>query len=219
MRMKGENLMKKRIVSIILVVSVVISLYVPAFAVEQEKNEGYFDNKIISFVEAKINVSGYKIKTSNIKSLIDFGGNEYKLVECIPTGYYIIHPESGIVVESSPSTKSPYYGIKSKMYYGGPTYYYFKSGDNYIHTVLDEVIDNNMLDVIADICNSINNELISQRNTSVTNYFKGDYSGTPPVVNRAGVGYWVTSYTWFQNRESGFYAGYSVYGANVKYKV
>lgn len=215
--------MKRSIISLILVIAMAFSLSIPAFAVGTERVESFIDSKVMSFVEAKIYASGYNVKANNVKNLLDFGGNEYKLVECIPSGYYIVHPESGIIVESSPSAKSPYDGLESNIYYGGPTYYYLKSGDNYIHTVLDTIIDNSMLNATAETCNRINNELISKTNKIVASYFKGDYSEAPPVAYRAGIDYWVTSYDWFQDLNSGFgyktggYCGYIAANLILKY--
>ncbi len=200
------------------------SLNIPLFALGVEKGEGSIDSKVMSFVEAKIDTSNIKINVGNIKTLLDFAGNEYKLVECTPTGYYIIHPKSGIVFESSPSAKSPYDGFESNLYYGGPTYYYIKPQNDYIHTVLDTVLDNNKLAAIIATCNVINNELISQKNINVVSYIEGKFSELPFIMNRAsGTDYWVNDYGWFQDLKSGFgyvdggYCGYIAANLILKY--
>lgn len=207
--------MKKRLLSLFLVVVMTFSVSIPAFAVEIEKAESLIDSRIMSLVEAKIDASNVKININMIKNLKDFAGNEYKLVECLPTGYYIIHPESGIVIESSPSAKSPYDGFDSNLYYGGPTYYYVKSQGDYVHTVLDTVLDNNKFAETVATCNVVNNELISQININVTNYIDGNSSNLPLITDKAsGNDYWVTNYTWFKNLKSKFgymYGGYCGY--------
>lgn len=165
--------MKKRILSVILTVVMTFSLSIAAFAAEPDNDVSLLDKKIASFVEAKIATIEAKITVDQVKTLSDLAGNEYKLIECKPTGYFIIHPESGILVEYAVDAKSPYEGIDSDLYYGGPTYYYVKSEGNFVHTVLGTTIDNDKLEAAVQDCDIFNDELVSQTNDRNAQYFKG----------------------------------------------
>lgn len=88
-----------------------------------------------------IDADSQGLAISGVKELYSFAGELYYVIECTPIGYFIFHPASGVVVESSPSSFSPYIKYsEGDMYYGGPTEYYIKSGTKYIHTVIDEEI-------------------------------------------------------------------------------
>lgn len=148
-----------------------LPLTTTAFAATPQNAKSLAANRIESFVRSEIDATSAKILVSDTKTLYDFAGNEYKLVECSPTGYYIIHPESGIIIESSVDAKSPYAGLNSNLYYGGPTYYYTKSDNSYIHTIDKKTITN--VDAASEKCTQTNKELIAQTNLNVANYIKG----------------------------------------------
>jgi len=63
-------------------------------------------------------------------------------VELTPIGYMIYHNDSGIFVERSAATLSPYSGIYGELYYGGFTQYYhgIENGD-FIHTISGNVVE------------------------------------------------------------------------------
>lgn len=215
--------MKKCILSVILAVIMTFSLGIVASAAEPDKGVSLLDERITSFVEAKIATIEAKITVDRVKTLSDLAGNEYKLIECNPTGYFIIHPESGILVEYATDAKSPYASIDSELYYGGPTYYYVKSEGSYTHTVLDTTIDNDKLEAAIQKCNTLNDELISQTNNTSARYFTGESNDLSSFTVLADTDYWVTSYTWLKNRTSGFgyvsggYCGYIASNLVLKY--
>ncbi|QAT51077.1 hypothetical protein EQM14_15590 [Caproiciproducens sp. NJN-50] len=222
----------KKAVSPVLVFALSMMVCVPAFAdspltatsyaAESDNAKSSGTERIESFVDTKIDAANAKISVSNTKILHDFAGNEYKLVECSPAGYYIIHPESGIVVESSVQSQSPYEGLNADLYYGGPTYYYVKSGNSYKHTILGTIISD--ADAAAQDCQKINKALISQTNKVVSDYLNGKTSKSPTnQLQSAGKNHWVNSYTWFRNHKSGFgyvsggYCGYVAANLILKY--
>lgn len=215
--------MKRRVISIVLAFVMALTLVNYSFAAEIDKDDNFLDERIVSFVRAKIDTYGAKITIKNVKTVIDFAQNEYKVVECDPSGYFIIHPESGILVEYAIDAKSPFEGKESNIYYGGPTYYYTYSGINYIHTILNTTIELSEIDSIVKECDKLNDELISQINTNAKQYFTGESAQYNDYATLSGTDYWVTSYSWFQNRTSYFgyvdggYCGYIAANLVLKY--
>ena len=91
------------------------------------------------FRDKAAEISDSAVKISQIKTVRDFNGEPYTVIECAPAGYMIYHPASGKFVETSPSAPSPYRGlVGDHLYYGGPTEYYQLEDGVYFHTVLDE---------------------------------------------------------------------------------
>lgn len=91
------------------------------------------------FRDKAAEISDSAVKISQIKTVRDFNGEPYTVIECAPAGYMIYHPASGKFVETSPSAPSPYQGlVGDHLYYGGPTEYYQLEDGVYFHTVLDE---------------------------------------------------------------------------------
>ncbi len=161
-----------------------------------------------------------------LKSVLDFDGNEYKIVECKPTGYYIIHPASGIILEYSFTSVSPYEGFYEKLYYAGPTYYYVESGGNYKHTYISSTIDPKDISNIALLCKENNSELISQKNSKITSFLNGtvDKLSDDSICDVSKTTtYWVTNHNWFENRVTKFgyvkggYCGYIAANLVLKY--
>lgn len=88
---------------------------------------------------------------SSIKTATDFDGKEYSIVECCPIGYMIYSNDTGVFVEYSPSSFSPYLNFSESLYYGGPTFYYRKTNDQLIHTLEpDETIAYNDIQKYAN---------------------------------------------------------------------
>ena len=54
-----------------------------------------------------IELSGQNLTVNTVKELKDFSGRIYMVVECAPTGYMIYSTETGVFVESSPTSYSP----------------------------------------------------------------------------------------------------------------
>lgn len=201
-----------------------MSLTTAASAATGGGNNGFIISRIQSLVEEKISAVDSNITINKSKILHDFSGNEYELIECNPTGYFIIHPKSGIIVEYSTSSQSPYKDYNSSLYYGGPSYYYVKSGDSYTHTVLGTTVAD--VDAAALTCNKTENELMSHANSNVVNYLEGktaSLSKDSSLFAAAATDYMVKDPAWFSNLNSGFgyvgggYCGYVASNLVLKY--
>ena len=82
------------------------------------------------------------MRVINIKTAIDFAGNEYYIAECTPSGYMIFNADTGVFIEYSYSATSPYWGFSDGLYYCGPTFYFIEnSSGELVHPVVaNEVI-------------------------------------------------------------------------------
>lgn len=115
------------------------------------------------------------------KDLLDFSGNAYTLIECEPTGYMIYHNASGQFVEMSATGPSPYVGFDTNLFYGGPTEYYVLENSMYIHTVVDEVYNENVAsDVFQESCDIANEYFLSDPATAVLQYIE---QGIPTLAS------------------------------------
>ena len=188
------------------------------------------DARITSFIEAKILSLGESMTVANVRHVSDFAGNDYAVVECEPLGYFILHPASGVIVEYNLCSKSPYTieaASKGISFYGGPTNYYVQSTDAVEHLILEETISDASAKGMVSQSATINDELMENSNARAAAYLSGDTSVSPTEatsgMNTKGTDYWVTTYTWFQNRKSGFgyksgdYCGYIAANLVLKY--
>lgn len=86
---------------------------------------------------AEVGLSIYRIE-----GLSDFAGNQYTLVELHPFGYMIYHNDSGIFVERSPTSLSPFAGLYDEtLYYGGFTNYLYGTDDGFVCVVSEEIVE------------------------------------------------------------------------------
>lgn len=97
------------------------------------------------------------VTRSATKTLYDFAGNTYTLVECTPSGYMVMCDDSATMVEYSAKSPSPYAGYSSNLYYGGPTFFYALDNNVLVHTVTEETLDYNPTQRIANAENSLYN--------------------------------------------------------------
>lgn len=222
--------MKKCIISVLCIISLLCSASMPVFADEMLMENAELslavEMRVEEYVESKIVQYGQNISTECVKTVKDFAGNEYVVVECEPVGYYIVHPESGIIVEYAETSVSPYIGVEENLYYAGPTYYYVLEEGKYVHTLLDNnALDAGQVKTAVEMCATVNEELLSQENTSVAEFIQGN-AEMPEMIEVASSGqtdYWVTDYTWFQNTKkdfgykSGGYCGYIAANLILKY--
>ena len=102
------------------------------------------------------------IKVCSKKQATDFAGNEYTIIECDPTGYMIYNVENGLFCEIALWEYSPYMGYDADLYYCGPTYYYRKVNNEYIH----------LLDGEERLTAKETNQLIVASNNLQQNYKK-----------------------------------------------
>ena len=81
---------------------------------------------------------GFEINSKDVivKFLSDFDGNKYVLLENKPTGYYIFDYNSGLFIEGSPESTSPYYGEEQRLIYAGcKNYIKMSKNGKYINTI------------------------------------------------------------------------------------
>ncbi|MBO7402215.1 MAG: hypothetical protein J6U10_04405, partial [Lachnospiraceae bacterium] len=118
--------------------------------------------------------SDKKLTVSAIKYAEDFAGNKYTVIECSPEGYMIFCETSGVFVEYSATSLSPYLNRNGDIYYCGPTYYYEKVGRSELeHTLLkNESINVKEISGYADECNAFVKYNLEQKNEVVLNYIR-----------------------------------------------
>ncbi len=125
------------------------------------------------------------LSISEIKELYDFDGNKYTLAELLPQGYFIFHDASGVFVEYSTRTPSPYLGLSGDLYYAGVKEYYSKNnisaadftngGAEFKHTVLDdEFLNSGDVAEYKIACTKLNGALMTKKNEDILNYIKYD---------------------------------------------
>lgn len=125
------------------------------------------------------------LNISEIKDVYDFAGNKYTLVELEPEGYILFHDESGVFVEYSSRTVSPYIGIYNELYYAGPKEYYSKdlsssrlssNSVEYKNTIVDRTLSEDDITNYdyEGICDRMNEVLITGKNENIVNYIQND---------------------------------------------
>lgn len=175
------------------------------------------DDKIVYYINAYIDIYGdNNVRVSDIKTAYDFCGNEYKVIECEPTGYFIMVPESGMLTEFSCTSDSPYSAYTNeKMFYAGPTYYYVltseQNEDVFMHTIeTDSYLTRSTVDSFRKKCEEIYTEYRSMVVPLARKYFLGDineenllmglednHSANPSPL-------YMPNASWFTSHSSGF---------------
>lgn len=216
--------MKKRIFSIFLLITIILSFNMTAFAADISTGEVDFTKSRIELLtEQRINSLGVQLTIDKTKTITDFGGNEYALVECAPKGYFIYHIDSGICVEYNINAQSPFINVTGEALYGGPTYYYEKESGVYTHTVLDSTLDNLAIADITKQCKEWNAELLACADMSTANYIRGTSNNVPALTSSSNTNYWVSYRTFFTSAKSNFgyksggYCGYIAANLILRY--
>lgn len=154
----------------------------------KEINEyALFEMKVAATSDNLLNID-------NVKRIEDFEGNEYTVIECNPSGYYIYHNESGNFVEYSEDSPSPYFNLTGKLYYGGPTFYYIEKEGILQHTIEgNEKID--VLDEpgLKEMSAELNTKLVQNADENILNMVKGNTYSRANITPRASYTY-VTDY-------------------------
>lgn len=216
--------MKKRILSLFLMIALVLSFSVTAFAADISTDEvDLTAARIELLTEQKLSSLGVKLGVDKVKTVNDFNGNEYALVECVPKGYFIYHIDSGICVEYNLNAQSPFINVTGEALYGGPTYYYEKNSGVYTHTVLDSTLEAAALADMTKQCRAWNTELLACKDVATANYIQGKSNTVPVLASAANTDYWVTSKSFFTSATSNFgykiggYCGYIAANLILKY--
>ncbi len=154
--------------------------------------------------------SDKQLTVSAIKCASDFAGNKYSVIECAP--YMIFCETSGVFVEYSATSLSPYLNRNGDLYYCGPTYYYEKVGRSELeHTLLkNESINVKEIAGYADVCNVFVKNNLEQKNEVVLNYIKNgaekesfsDYAGLGRLKAKANSSGHVAHESFFADMKS-----------------
>ncbi len=117
------------------------------------------------------------MRVTNIKTAIDFAGNEYYIAECTPSGYMIFNADTGAFIEYSYSASSPYLEFSDGLYYCGPTFYFIEeSTGELVHTIVtNEVIMSYEKNNFIDSCQQFYVALAADSNQLVIDYLNGQY--------------------------------------------
>lgn len=175
----------RKILLFVLAISILLTATaIPAFAISgiiESENVG-FEIRLLSIFNAKLSEmeaieTDTNFRVSNIKSAVDFAGNEYYIAECSPTGYMIFNVNTGVFAEYSPSAPSPYLGYFEDLYYCGPTFYYVEGTDGDLEHLIvsDEIIVGSEKANYVESCQQYYNTLVADTNQLVVNYLDGQY--------------------------------------------
>ncbi|NLL05507.1 MAG: hypothetical protein GX270_06925 [Clostridiaceae bacterium] len=134
----------KKIVSLLLVISIITTMGLNLFALEN--NTIIKDSSLEDFSSSYLLIHKEMVKSNTgnypddivVKKLTDFSGNELELIETGKSGYYIFDPVSGQYIEFSPNAPSPYLNKFGELKYFGPKCYYVKDGKTFSHTIVED---------------------------------------------------------------------------------
>ena len=179
--------MKKRLICLILLAATLLTMCQPVFAAgigrepapafKSDLKDTLRAEKIALLTESLIRSEDAKIRISAIRRLQDFAGNEYTLIECEPTGYYILHNASGRYVEYAAESVSPYREVKGEIYYAGPTWYFEEDGTEYTDVMEQTVISLDSPEqrqAMTAFCNEIHHNLVRDKQADVVAYLSDE---------------------------------------------
>ncbi len=118
-----------------------------------------------------------------IKEVADFAGNMYTLVELSPKGYILFHNESGLFIEYSSRSESPYLNCDGELYYAGIKEYYHKEESNtfstsgetvYRHTVTADVLREKDIAPYRELSNEIQAAFVAEKNENIVSYIQNN---------------------------------------------
>lgn len=207
--------MKRKMISLLLVLGMTIIAAIPAAAsAQQPSNEIYhettstvnsvdFDN-VLQVTRRKIQADGFEVEATSVKLLKAFDGSAYTLIECAPTGYYILDNQSGTYVEYSGYAPSPYLGQYGDLYYGGPTYYYVKDTNEFSHTIVKaEVLSFDEQVQLGVVSKRMNQSLSRSKNDKMLAVISGLEDASVITFAKASPAY-VPNGSFFRNATDNF---------------
>lgn len=178
--------MKKRLLTVLLSFAVLLSCFPAASMVMAEEGDyesmaaeennveipqggetlGSFDmlppdvQALVTEVEEKTgNLSVLTI--DKVKSLYDFAGNLYYVVEYVNSGFVLFHAESLKVPEYSEGSLSPYAGYDKGLYYCGPMWYFYDDNGIYRHTIFEDSFSAEDVPAVVETCRTLNEKCIA----------------------------------------------------------
>lgn len=149
----------------------------------------------------------YAATDVSCRAIYDTNGNQFILYEIGSQAYYIFDPISEKFLEGSPSAPSPYLNKTGNLIYLGPTNYYVKTEDCYVHTVLgsSNSLSNNDVAILqktfGQMLNGVQNEALSTDNIGSTLELNGIYDNMieDDCSDEGYINYYITGYTNIQN--------------------
>lgn len=112
-----------------------------------------------------------QLQISDIKTIKDFAGNKYTIIECEPNGYFVYHNTSGKFIEFAIESISPYKSYSKNLYYAGPTQYYIKNGNEYQHLIdKNKIIDESTAQDFVNTCNVVEKKLYDSKNQKILDF-------------------------------------------------
>lgn len=176
-----------------------------------QRTRNIFNNKVASILDEYSvfedeNLPN-EITIASITPISDFCNNTYTLIECDPTGYLIYHNESGIFVEYTPESHSPFYGHEGQYKYVGPNEYYVLESvetNTYRHALDNSELKEKDIELLSEQSSVINQKLVESRNKNVLEYNSKYNHQSDDLILRASTESWtlVNKYTIFSKMNS-----------------
>lgn len=154
-----------------------------------EAYEDSAEGRMLSFLDSNVDGMNYvydaDVTRSGTKTLFDFAGNTYTLIECSPAGYMIMCDDAAAMVEYSANSPSPYAGYTSGLYYGGPSYFYVLEDGVFKHTITGETLDYSPIhtysseetsDPVAEACDEMYQDMMLNKNQAALNFINNGIS-------------------------------------------
>lgn len=138
-----------------------------------------------------------------VKSLYDFAGNLYYVVEYTNCGYMIFHAETMRVLEYTAESLSPYSNFYEGLYYCGPMGYYYDDNGVYRHTIAEESFcAEEDIEYAVEICQMLNENCVAAAKQE---------NDAPPKEVRGSTAYMVPNANIISNLKTEDQIGYYTY--------
>lgn len=153
----------KKVLSFLLIVTMLMAIGSNVFALENMEKEVASSYLPIHKEKVK-SVTGQYKDDITIKTLTDFSGNKFELIETGASGYYIFDTSSGKYIEYSTDAPSPYLGKSGELKYFGPKSYYVDDNGSLSHTIISTEKNVNM-EGLSNLQNSFDKMIKQSRET------------------------------------------------------
>lgn len=179
------------------VATAIFVLSLRTLPVAQAESTSSRENRMSLYLDENVNGMnleyGTNVTRSSTKTLLDFAGNTYTLIECSPAGYMIMCDDSATMVEYSSVSPSPYAGLTDNLFYAGPTCFYTYQDGEYVHTVTGDILDisasasastSTTLDsTLSGLCAEMHQSLVNDANQAALNYINTGIQTRTEIVN------------------------------------
>lgn len=198
------------VLSVVMILGILFST-APSFALEIKTTPQQERERHALLIQDKVQSieTNESLVISAYKSLKDFNGNPYLLIECDPIGYLIYHPESARFAEYAADSPSPFLGIEGDLLYGGPTQYYYKKADGSYQNTLEQerVLASDEIQALAPQSENIQKEMVKQSDSAALEYTQKKFA--PKVMaSRSTTTFYITSYGKLSNLDKcGYMSG------------